>query len=178
MTALFIGILWVQNCETRGGREFSDTDWLLHIYHGTSKMRFQKLHEFSKFLILYSCHPRTHWWAFLIAPELMGHVAIPYKWKVFLFHRGCSFNCTSILQSGLVAGGRKKQRRKTGRSPHALSIHLGTIQMKNILPMTCRYREKYAITISGKLCKTAFIGPILARAQDKGLRFWQARSNA
>ena len=28
----------------------------------------------------------------LIAPELMGHVAIPYKWKEILFHRGCSFD--------------------------------------------------------------------------------------
>ena len=25
----------------------------------------------------------------LIALELMGHIAIPYKWKVSLFHRGC-----------------------------------------------------------------------------------------
>ena len=28
----------------------------------------------------------------MIAPELMGHVAIPHNWKYFVFHRGCSFN--------------------------------------------------------------------------------------
>ena len=48
----------------------------------------------------------------------MGHVAIPYNWKEFLFHRGCSFNSTSILQSGLIAGERK-QRRTTDRFLHA-----------------------------------------------------------
>ena len=34
----------------------------------------------------------------VIAPELMGHVAIPFKWKEFLFHRGCSYDVTSILR--------------------------------------------------------------------------------
>ena len=45
----------------------------------------------------------------LIAPELMGHVAIPYTWKEFLFHRGCSYDVTSILKSGLIAGGRESE---------------------------------------------------------------------
>ena len=31
----------------------------------------------------------------MIAPELTGHVAIPYNEKEFVFHRGCSFNITS-----------------------------------------------------------------------------------
>ena len=50
----------------------------------------------------------------MMAPEVMGHVAIPYKWKEFLFHRGYSHNVQSILRSGLVAGGREgKQGRQT-----------------------------------------------------------------
>ena len=48
----------------------------------------------------------------LKAPELMGHVAIPYNWKEFLFHRGCSFDVTSILKSGLIAGGRESKEGK------------------------------------------------------------------
>ena len=44
----------------------------------------------------------------LTAPELMGHVAIPFKWKEFLFDRGCSFDVTSILKSGR----KRKQRKK------------------------------------------------------------------
>ena len=27
--------------QKHGGREFSDADWTQHIYHGSSKMRFQ-----------------------------------------------------------------------------------------------------------------------------------------
>ena len=46
----------------------------------------------------------------LIAPEFMGHVAIPYKWKEFLFHPGCSFDVTSILKSGVITEGREKSR--------------------------------------------------------------------
>ena len=45
----------------------------------------------------------------LTAPELMGHVATPYNWKEFLYHRGFSFDVTSILQSGLVAGARESR---------------------------------------------------------------------
>ena len=28
----------------------------------------------------------------MIAPELMGHDAVPSRWKEFPFHRGCSFD--------------------------------------------------------------------------------------
>ena len=50
----------------------------------------------------------------LIKPELLGHVAVPYNWKEFIFHKGSSFECTSILKSGLVAEGRtSKDGRQT-----------------------------------------------------------------
>ena len=49
-----------------------------------------------------------------IAPELMGHVAIAYDWKEFVFHRGCSFSIQSILENGLIAGGKQsKEGRQT-----------------------------------------------------------------
>ena len=50
----------------------------------------------------------------MIAPELMGHVTIPYNWKDFVFHRGRSFNINSILETGLIAAGRNsKEGRQT-----------------------------------------------------------------
>ena len=50
----------------------------------------------------------------MMAPELMGHVAIPYNEKEFVFHRGCSLNIKSILVTGLIAGGREsKEGRQT-----------------------------------------------------------------
>ena len=44
----------------------------------------------------------------MIARELMGHVAVPLRWKESLYHRGCSFNVKSILQAGLNASGREE----------------------------------------------------------------------
>ena len=50
----------------------------------------------------------------MLAPELMGQVAIPFNWKQFLFHRGCSFNLKSILDAALIAGGKEsKEGRQT-----------------------------------------------------------------
>ena len=50
----------------------------------------------------------------MIALEPMGHVPIPFKWKEFLFHRGYSFNLNSILDAGLIAGGKEsKEGRQT-----------------------------------------------------------------
>ena len=64
------------------GREFSDTDWLQHIYHGSSKHEVPALHEFSIFLVEYIRAIQGHTGGIFD----MGHVAIPHKWKVFLSH--------------------------------------------------------------------------------------------
>ena len=48
----------------------------------------------------------------MMAPELIGHVAIPHNWIEFVFHRGCSYNINSILEIGLIAGAKE---RKEGR---------------------------------------------------------------
>ena len=54
----------------------------------------------------------------------------------------------------------------------------GTIQKKNIQSTTSRSRATYAITASGKLLGTPSVGDNVAQAHNKGLRFWQPRSNA
>ena len=46
----------------------------------------------------------------MIAPEL----GMPFQWKEFPFHRGCSFHVKSIPDAGLIAGGKeRKQGRQT-----------------------------------------------------------------
>ena len=42
----------------------------------------------------------------LTARELLNHVAMPFRWKEVLFHVGSSFTVNSILQAGLIAGGK------------------------------------------------------------------------
>ena len=35
-----------------------------------------------------------------VAPELMRHVLLPYKWKEIIYQKGCSFNMKSVLEHG------------------------------------------------------------------------------
>ena len=116
-TALFIGNRWVQNCEKRSrGMEGTNSRTLIGFstfYIGSSKTRFQYCKN-SRDVFLYIRAIQGHTGGNVTALELMGHVAIPYKWKEFLFHRGCSYDVTSILKSGLNTGGREsKEGRQT-----------------------------------------------------------------
>ena len=95
----------------------------------------------------------------LIAPELMGHVAIPYTRKEFLFHRGCSFDVHFNPHIRTDRWRTGNQSRKTDHLLH-LSTHSGTIQMKKNLAMTSPSREKYTITTGGKLVRTPSTGSI------------------
>ena len=95
-----------------GRHKFSDSDWFLYLYTGSNKTRF-KYCKNSRDVLLYIRAFQGHTGGNVIAPELMGHVAIPDKWKEFLFHRGCSYDVISILKSGLITGETRKLRRKT-----------------------------------------------------------------
>ena len=61
-----------------GGRKFSDTDWLQHMHQGSNKMRFQWCMNSQNSLMNIRAI-QGHTGGNLIASELMGHVAIPYK---------------------------------------------------------------------------------------------------
>ena len=94
--------------------------------------------------ILYIRAIQGHTGENLIAPELMGHVAIAYKWKEVLFHRGHqSSNQDSSLEDEKV----KKEDRLS--SSH-FSARSGTIRTKKNPAMTFQNREKCTITVSGR----------------------------
>ena len=132
----------------------------------------------SRNFLLYIRATQGHTGGNLIAPELMGHVAIPDNWKEFLFHRGYSSDVTSILKSGLIAGGRE---RKEGRQ---------TIFFTQLNPFGDNPDEEEPSDDLSKPRKAHYYSEwtnsqdavcwiSLARAQDKGLRFfWQTRSHA
>ena len=50
---------------------------------------------------------QDHTGGMTVMPELMGYVSIPYNWKEFIFHRGCSFDHWSIPKLDLWPEGRK-----------------------------------------------------------------------
>ena len=69
--------------------------------------RVEAKHDFSTVrcgTLLFLRALQGHTGGYLIAPELMGHAPVPFKWKQFLFHRGRSFNLRSIFEAGLTAG--------------------------------------------------------------------------
>ena len=81
LTALFIGLRWVQNCETRsrnmeGEHSRTQIGFNTHIYEGSNKMRFQYCMN-SKKSLLYIRAIQGHTGGNFMAPELMGHVAVP-----------------------------------------------------------------------------------------------------
>ena len=91
--------------EREGARTVSYSQWLGHIYRGSNKPRFQCRVDSNNNLL----HVRAiqgHSGGELIAPELLNHVAIPPRWKEYLYHVGSFFAVNSILQAGLIAGGR------------------------------------------------------------------------
>ena len=96
-----------------GGHKWSDSDWLQHIYKGSNKTTLQCCKNSQDVLMKIRAF-QGHTGGNVIAPELIRHVAVQFKWKEFLLHRGCSRDVTSILRSGLIAGGREsKEGRQT-----------------------------------------------------------------
>ena len=45
-----------------------------------------------------------------IDPELMVYIPIPYNWKEYIFHKGCSCSIQSILENGLIPGGKESDK--------------------------------------------------------------------
>ena len=111
--ALCIGNGWVQNCEERFGRlEGKNSRTLIgfSIFTKEATKRGSSIaRRITTYILLYTRALQGHTGGNLIARDLMGHVAIPYKWKEFLFHRGCSYDVTSIFKSGLITGGRESK---------------------------------------------------------------------
>ena len=128
------------------GQTFSDSDRLQYIYEGSNKTRFQKSKN-SREVLLFILAIQGHTGGNVIAPELVGHVAIPHICKEFLGHRGCSYDVQSTLRSGPIAGGRES----TGRRTIHFSSHSETIQTKKKAALTSPSQEKYIIKVSGKL---------------------------
>ena len=153
-----------------GGCDFSDSDWLQHIYKGSNKTRFQHCKN-SQDVRLYSRAVQGHIGGNVIAPELMGHVAVPFRWKEFLFHGGCS------SRSGLMAGGRESEEGRqavffTPLNPFGSNPDEEEPSNDSLRPRKEHYHSKW------KPHQDAVYWINLARAQGKGLQFWQTRSHA
>ena len=170
----------VHNCgkhlRSADGEEFSGMDWLEHIYEGSNKMRFQYCMN-SKNVLFYIRVIQGHTGGNMIASELIGHVRIPYNWKEFLFHRGVLVMSlqSSYQESSLEDEKAKKEDRSSsshtlnpfGDNPDGEEFSDDVSKSGKVL-----YHRKWKNT------QDAVYWINLARAQDKGLRFWKTRSHA
>ena len=133
-------------------------------------MRFWYCMNFKNSL-LYIRAIQGHTGGNLIALELMGHVAVPSKWKEFLCYRGCSSCVTSIFKSGLIAVGRES---KEGRQ----TLFFTLLNPFWDSPFGGDLTEKSTLSQQVKNTQNAVYWVNFARTQDKGVRFWQTRSDA
>ena len=116
--------------------------------------------------------PWGHTGGKLMTPELLGHVTIPYNWKEFTFHKGRSFDCTSILKSGIVAGGRQTVF-FAPLNPKILTEPPEILTSDDFTkPRMEHHRSKW------RPSQDAVYWVNLARAHDEGLQFCPTRSNA
>ena len=92
----------------QGAQDFSEEDWLRLIHEGSSKTRFEYCEDSKKSLTSFRAIS-GHICGITIAPEMMEHVMIPYDWKEIVFHRGCSFNLSSLLENALAPGGKESK---------------------------------------------------------------------
>ena len=69
----------------KGARKLSDKDWLQHICEGSNKTKVEYCENSENFLMKIRAI-QGHTGRNMTAPELVGHVTIPYYWKEFVFH--------------------------------------------------------------------------------------------
>ena len=93
----------------------------------------------------------------VMSPELMGDVKIPYDWKEFVFHRGCSYDMKSILDKDLIAGERDQKVEDSHISSHR-SIFFGENSDEEALGKSFRVPRKVHIEAFGSIIKTPYIG--------------------
>ena len=134
--------------------------WQQHICEGSNKMRFQYCMK-SQNSLLYIRAIQGHTGGNLKAPWVTS------LWKEFLFHRGdvCLMSLQSSNRDWQLEDERAKKEDKPSSSH--LSTHSETIQTKKNLRWPFKNREKFTITVSGKLLRTPSTGSIQPEHRTK-----------
>ena len=154
-----------------GGHTFSDSHWLQHIHKGSNKTKLQYCKNSQDRAI--QRHTGN-----VIALELMGHVAIPSNWKESCFiEDALIMSLQSSNQDSSIAGGRESEEgRQTIFFPpfNTLGDNPDEEEPSDDLskPRKVHYHSKWNNT------QDAVYWISSARAQEKGLQFWQTRSRA
>ena len=98
----------------------------------TPEAQLHPTHTDTREFLAYFRAIRRHSGAISIDPELMGYVLIPYNWKEYIHHRGCSFSIQSVLENVLIPGGHESDQ---GRQ---------TVFFTPLYPFWWRFRRRKA----------------------------------
>ena len=105
--------------------------------------------------------------------ELIAYTSIPYNWKEYVFHRGCSWSVQSILGSGLIPVEKARQAVFfTPLNPFGYNPYEEELHDDYAVPQKVHYHSQW------KRNQDAAYWINLSKAQDLGLQFWQTKSFA
>ena len=155
---------------------WSDSKWKACLAGGGgNKKRFQYCTD-SSGTIVYFRSLQGHSGRNLIDPSLQDKMIIQSNYFQYIYHVGCAFNLHSIISSGLTPGGQSLSKRQTvffllvdpmdknHKDPDV--IHLS-------VPRRAQYVHK-----AWKRHQDAVYWVDINLALEKGLKFYQTRSNA
>ena len=155
--------------------DWTRDEWIEHLARGSNKQRFQHCLD-STGNLLYLRAIQSHSGRQKVDPTLQDNVMLPNNFVKYIYHVGCSHDLHSIIQSGLIAGG--KDARK-GRQTVFFTVvdpmheHLTKEQYYDVTqPRVVPYKSKWKVHQSGVYWVN------LPVAQKKGLTFYQTQSNA
>ena len=155
---------------------WSDDKWKKSMAGGGgSKKRYQYCTD-SSGIILYLRALEGHSGRSLIDPTLRDNVVIPSDFFQYIYHVGCAINLHSIINSGLILGGQNLRNRQTvfflpvdpmdknQKDPDTIDLNA---------PRHAQYMHK-----AWKKHQNTLYWVDINLALKKGLKFYQARSNA
>ena len=155
---------------------WSDEKWKKSMAGGGgNKKRYQYCSD-SSGTILYLRALQGHSGRSLIDPTLQDNVIIPDGFFKYIYHVGCAINLHSIINSGLIPGGQNLSNRQTvfflpvdpmdknHKDPDTIDLEA---------PRLAQYMHK-----AWKKHQNTVYWVDIKLAQNKGLKFYQTRSNA
>ena len=159
-------------------QHWSDEKWKSTMANGGgNNKKFQYCTESSGHQILYLRALQGHSGRNSIDPSLQDNVLSPDNFFGYIYHIGCAINLHSIMNSGLISGGQNlgKERQtvfftavnpmnKEHKDPHEIDLNA---------PRLAWYKQK-----KWKIHQDTMYWVDRQLARQKGLKFYQTRSNA
>ena len=142
---------------------------------GGAKRRFQYCTDDSG-AIVYFRALQGHSGRNLVDPSLQDNVVIPSNFFHHIYHIGCAFNLHSIIYNGLIPGGQSSSKRQT---VFFLPVDLMDKSHKDpkVIDLNVPRHAQY-LHNAWKRHQDAVYWVDINLAIEKGLKFYQTRSNA